>query len=219
MVNAIEIRNLTISYSNGKIIDNIDLFLEKGKVYGLVGGNGSGKSTLVNCILGLLPYERGEIAIFDKQIYFNKTRKYVFSVCSAVLQDVSLPKRLTVKECLRLFAILGKGNLEKVEEIVHLLQLDEQEEVAYDKLSFGQKQRVVIGTALLQNFEILFLDEPTNGLDIETRHALFSIMTSLRQEGKTIVFISHREEEISEICDDIIFIENRKVKVRKGSLS
>ncbi|QQC35124.1 ABC transporter ATP-binding protein [Streptococcus oralis] len=219
MVNAIEIRNLTISYSNGKIIDNIDLFLEKGKVYGLVGGNGSGKSTLVNCILGLLPYKRGEIAIFGKQIYFNKTRKYVFSVCSAVLQDVSLPKRLTVKECLRLFAILGKGNLEKVEEVIHLLQLDEQEEVAYDKLSFGQKQRVVIGTALLQNFEILFLDEPTNGLDIETRYALFSIMSSLRQEGKTIVFISHREEEISEICDDIIFIENKKVKVRKGSLS
>lgn len=219
MVNAVEIHNLTISYSNDKILDNIDLFLEKGKVYGLVGENGSGKSTLINCILGLIPWEKGEITIFNKPVYFNKTRRYIFSICSAVLQDVSLPKRLTVKECLQLFAILGRGNTEKIEEVIHLLQLDEQEGVAYDELSFGQKQRVIIGTSLLQKFDILFLDEPTNGLDTETRHTLFSVMSSLRQEGKTIVFISHREEEISAVCDDILFIGDKKVTVRKGSLS
>ena len=121
----ITVENLTVNYKEISVLNHISLSLEKGKVYGLVGENGSGKSTLIGCMLGLLPWERGNITLFNKPISFSKDKNYVFSRCSAVLQDVALPKRLTVKECLSLFSVLGNGQKDMF-EIIHLLHLENQ---------------------------------------------------------------------------------------------
>ena len=214
----ITVENLTVNYKEISVLNHISLSLEKGKVYGLVGENGSGKSTLIGYMLGLLPWERGNITLFNKPISFSKDKNYVFSRCSAVLQDVALPKRLTVKECLSLFSVLGNGQKDMF-EIIHLLHLENQIDKKFWDLSFGQKQRVLIGTALLQEFDILFLDEPTNGLDKETRENLFSVIETLRGQGKTIIFISHREEEVNRICDEILLISHGKIRIHNEEAS
>lgn len=211
--NIIEVRHLSVTYGEKKVIDDTSFSLEKGKIYGLVGENGSGKTTLISSLLGLIPWNEGSINLFGKDVNYSRDKSYIFTKCSAVLQDVSLPKRLTVRECFSLFRTLGNGST-GTDDIISLLNLEEQVNSYYSDLSFGQKQRVLVGTAILQEFDILFLDEPTNGLDKNTVDSLFMMMDLLKRQSKTIIFISHRKEEIQHICDEIMTIRNGKVNFK-----
>jgi len=210
METIISVSGLTKAYNNNVVLDNVSLSLKRGKVYGIIGKNGSGKSTLIQCVLGLIPWEKGTISMFGKEIKYNVDRKYIFSYCSAVLQDVNLPKKLKVSECLKLFSVLGeyKGNYNS---IVEMLELKEQLNKKYEELSYGQKQKLLLATALLQKAQILFLDEPTNGIDENSRNQIFQFIKQLKKENMTIVIISHRKEDISCLCDEVVEIDNKKL--------
>lgn len=209
--NVISVSNLTKSYDKIAVLDNITFDLKEGKVYGIVGKNGSGKSTLIHCILGLIPWEKGRISILGKDIRNNLDRKYVFSHCSAVLQGTALPKRLKVSECLKLFSILGEYQRNH-DDILEKLDLDGLLNQEYGNLSYGQQQKVLLATALLQKFEVILLDEPTNGIDAVTRRQILEFIKKIRSEKKTIIYISHISEDIFDICDDVILIKNNKVE-------
>lgn len=191
----LETKALTKTFGQRTIVDGLDLVIEKGSFTAILGPNGVGKSTTIGMLLGLLAPTSGSIIYQNKQPHFG-----------AVFQESVLDRELTVKENLRVRQkMMGINDPKDIDRVIEQLGLNEFANRRYGRLSGGQKRRTDIARALLGQPDILFLDEPTAGLDIQTRKVIWQVLTELRQrEELTIVLTTHYLEEADQA--DMIFI-------------
>ena len=205
---AIQVTNLSKSYNGIRVLDNISFNIYKGEVVGIAGINGAGKSTLIESIEGLRKIESGSIHVLGKSI--EKQYKNVQQEIGIQLQRTSLIGDITLDETLTLFKTLYKVKTHNAE----LLKKVSLEDMAHKKvkhLSGGQYQRFNLCLAILNEPKILFLDEPTTGLDPIARRELWAIIGDLKKLGVTILITTHYLDEAQEICDKILILGNQKI--------
>lgn len=192
MKNAIEIENIKKFYGNHLVLDKVSLQVCKGEIFGILGVNGAGKTTMLECMEGFRTYEEGAIKV-------NGT-------IGIQLQSASLPPYIKPKEVLELFS---KWKGVKIEDsLISDLGIDKLEHKRYCELSTGQMRRLHLALALLGHPDILFLDEPTAGLDVEGRISLHQQIRKLNEEGTTIVLASHDMSEVETLCDRIAILNH-----------
>lgn len=213
MEKVIEIKNLTKSYGKFKAIDDLSIYVEKGKIFGLLGPNGSGKSTTINCILSLLKFEKGSIKIFGKEM---KPNSYdIKAKIGVVFQDVGVFDELTVYENINYFCGLyikdKKKRIQYVEEAIKLTALEEFKKFRPKQLSGGLLRRLNIACGIAHKPELIFLDEPTVAVDPQSRNSILEGIKELNKKGATIVYTTHYMEEVEQLCNRIAILDKGKV--------
>lgn len=192
MKDAIQVRGLTKSYGSHMVLKGLDIQIEKGEIFALLGVNGAGKTTALECIEGLRSYDSGAVTVNGKT--------------GIQLQSSSLPAHIRPMEAVKLFA---KWNRTKIDQaMLDGLGIQQMEKKQYLQLSTGQKRRLHLALALVGDPDVIFLDEPTAGLDVEGRLSLHEQIRNLRARGKTIVLASHDMAEVETLCDRIAILNN-----------
>ncbi len=215
----IRIENLSKRYNTKLALDQLSMHIKKGVIFGLLGPNGAGKTTLIAILNGLSSFEKGSIEIFG--LALNSHLKQIRKRCTFIPQSLALYENLSVVENLRFFAgiqlIAGselKNNLDYAISVNHLENLLDQKAAT---LSGGQKRRLNIAIGLLNNPEILYFDEPTIGIDPESRNDILETIRSFKEDNKTVIYTSHYMDEIEKICDEAAIINHGKI-VLQGNL-
>ena len=210
---AIQVKNLTKSYGSVDAVRGIDLDVQRGEVFGLLGPNGAGKTTTVEILEGLRPRSGGEVSVLglDPARQANAIKDRI-GVC---LQATNLPDKMKVREALELFSAFYSRSSDRT-RILERLQLIDKEEAFYKTLSGGQKQRVALALALLNDPDLLFLDEPTTGLDPQVRHEIHGVIQELKENRRTILITTHYIEEAERLCDRVAIIDAGKI-IESGS--
>ena len=213
MEKVIEVNNLTKSYGKFKALDDLSIYVEKGKIFGLLGPNGSGKTTTINCILSLLNFEKGSIKIFGKEMQpdsYDIKRKI-----GVVFQDVAVFDELTVYENINYFCGLYINDKEKREEYVKdaikLTGLEEFVKFRPKQLSGGLLRRLNIACGIAHKPELIFLDEPTVAVDPQSRNSILEGIKELNKNGATIVYTTHYMEEVELLCNRIAILDKGKM--------
>ena len=211
---AIEIKNLTKSYKNNKVLDNLSLKIQKGSLFGLLGPNGAGKTTLVSIMNYLQACDSGEIDIFGYD--YQKDKKQIKQISSYVPQTYAFYPNLTAYENLEFFgALYGLKNNElkkRIDYCVEVTSLEKFLDKRAHTYSGGVKRRLNIAIGLLNDPKILYLDEPTVGIDPQSRKYILDVIKQINKENKTtIIYTSHYMEEIEYLCDDIAILDNHKI--------
>ena len=204
----IRVRHISKRYRDTVAVDDVSLDVREGEVFGLLGPNGAGKTTTMEMVEGLRQPDTGEIVIDGLDVV--RERQRVKKVIGIQLQATALFERLTVREILRLYASFYDETL-PIQDILSLFHLEEKAEDWVKHLSGGQKQRLAIGLAVIHDPKVLFLDEPTTGLDPQARRGLWDIIHTLQQSGKTIVLSTHYMEEAEALCDRIAIMDAGRV--------
>ncbi len=208
MANIIEVKNLTKKYEKVTAVDGISFSVAEGEVFGILGPNGAGKTTTLEMIEGLKPITSGE-AMLDGHNMATETRR-VKELIGVQLQSSSFFDLLNLKELLETFASLYGRNTDAM-ELLREVQLEEKAGALVKELSGGQKQRFSIAAALVNDPKVLFLDEPTTGLDPQARHNLWDLVTTINKKGKTIVITTHYMDEAEVLCDRIAVMDHAKI--------
>jgi ABC-2 type transport system ATP-binding protein len=205
---AIRVRELCKSYGDVEAVRGIDLDIDTGEVFGLLGPNGAGKTTTIEILEGLRPRTSGEVSVlgFDPARQ-SKEIKNRIGVC---LQATNLPDKIKVHEALDLFAAFYDRQTDRG-KILRRLQLWEKKDAFYKSLSGGQKQRVALALALLNEPALLFLDEPTTGLDPQVRHEIHGVIQELKENRRSILLTTHYIEEAERLCDRVAIIDGGKI--------
>jgi ABC-2 type transport system ATP-binding protein len=206
---AIACRSLVKRYGDKLAVAGIELTVEVGECFGLLGPNGAGKTTTVEMLEGLTKADGGSIELFGLR-WDRAHRQELQERIGVQLQDTQLADKLTVEEVLRLFRSFYRRG-QTVSELVRDLDLEAEGTQQYQKLSGGQKQRVALGTALAGDPELLFLDEPTTGLDPRARQALWGIVRGFLQRGRSVLITTHYMEEARALCDRIAIMDHGKI--------
>lgn len=211
-MDAIKVSNLTKQFKNVLAVNNISFNVKEGEIFGVLGLNGSGKTTTIKMMSGLTRPTSGDIKVFDYDIY--KDINKIKSIIGVSPQESAVANNLTVKENIELMASLYFKDKVKIkdntERVINNLGLENYINRRAKTLSGGYKRRLSIAMALVTNPRILFLDEPTLGLDVINRHELWNVINNLK--GKvTIILTSHYMEEISALVDDIAIMKNGKI--------
>jgi ABC-2 type transport system ATP-binding protein len=204
----ISVRGLRKTYDKVEAIKGVDFEIQPGEVFGLLGPNGAGKTSTVEILEGLRPRSGGEVAVlgFDPDKQKEKLKDRI-GVC---LQATNLPDKMRVHEALDLFSAFYTRSLNS-KDILRRLQLQEKHDAYYSTLSGGQKQRLALALALLNDPALLFLDEPTTGLDPQVRAEIHSLLEELRNEKRTILLTTHYIEEAERLCDRVAIIDQGKI--------
>jgi ABC-2 type transport system ATP-binding protein len=200
----IYVRGLRKSYGTLEAVKGIDFEVRAGEVFGLLGPNGAGKTTTVEILEGLRPRSSGEVKVlnFDP----NRQKKQLKDRIGACLQATNLPDKITVREALDFFGSLYSRRADG-DAILARLQLMDKKDAAYATLSGGQKQRLALALALINDPQMLFLDEPTTGLDPQVRLEIRDLIQELRAEKRTILMTTHYIEEAERLCDRVAIID------------
>lgn len=211
-MDAIKVSNLTKQFKNVLAVNNISFNVKEGEIFGVLGLNGAGKTTTIKMMSGLTRPTSGNIKVFDYDIY--KDINKIKSIIGVSPQESAIANNLTVKENIELMASLYFKDKAKIknntERVINNLGLESYINRRAKTLSGGYKRRLSIAMALVTNPRILFLDEPTLGLDVINRHELWNVINNLK--GKvTIILTSHYMEEISALVDDIAIMKNGKI--------
>jgi ABC-2 type transport system ATP-binding protein len=204
---AILCRDLRKHYPDVKAVDGIDLEVRRGECFGLLGPNGAGKTTTIEILEGLNTPDGGEVRILG--LSWNDSERDIRERIGVSLQETQLSEKMTVYETLRLFRSFYRTGRDP-EELLRALSLDEKRSSRVGKLSGGQKQRLAVACSLVGEPEILFLDEPTTGLDPQSRLQLWEVVTGYRERGGTILLTTHYMEEAERLCDRIAIIDHGK---------
>ena len=218
-VPALRIQDLRKTYSNGFLaLDGVSLEVEAGKFFGLLGPNGAGKTTLINSVVSLVRPDAGSVEVFGRDAYseFREARRII----GVSPQEVNLDKFLTVQETLVFHAgyygVPKKKARERAEELLERFGLTEKRDQRTNTLSGGMKRRVLFARALIHDPEVLFLDEPTAGVDVELRYKLWGYIRELNRGGMTILLTTHYLEEAEALCEEIALINGGNI-VAQGS--
>ncbi len=213
MENIIKIKGVTKKYGDFVAVNELNLNIEKGSFFGLLGPNGAGKTTLINMLVGLLKPEEGSLLIKEKQMSRNNI--YLKKQIGIVPQHINLDKDLTVKENLilsgKLFKLKKEEIIIQVEKLLDYMELKEAENRMSSKLSGGMKRKLMIAKALIHNPEIVILDEPTVGVDLNARRKIWDILKVMKDVGKTIILTTHYIEEAEYLCDKIGLMDKGKI--------
>jgi ABC-2 type transport system ATP-binding protein len=204
----ISVDNLTKSYSNKTILKNISFKLKEGEILGIIGHNGAGKTTLLETIEGLRKLDEGEITVLDNNIRTHS--KSIQKKLGVQLQQTSLFEGLTVRENLKLYSGLY-GKKHNIDKLLGEFDLLEHSKTLAKNLSGGQFQKLKLCLSLVNSPDILFLDEPTTGLDPSSRRGVWSRIKTLQKNGCSIILTTHYMEEALSLCDRIIFIHQGKI--------
>ncbi|MCW4023256.1 MAG: ABC transporter ATP-binding protein [Candidatus Bathyarchaeota archaeon] len=213
-MNGIEIDSVSKRFEDTLAVDNVSLLIKKGELLGLLGPNGAGKSTLTKMISGMLNPTSGTIKVGEYNI--KKQPMKAKESLGVVPQDIVLYDYLNAKENLsfygRIYGLSGKKLKTRIEELLKFTQLEEKAVKRHvSKYSGGMKRRVNIAAALLHEPEVILLDEPTAGLDPQNKLALWEIIQSLKEQGKTIVLTTHMMEEAEELCERVAIMDHGKI--------
>lgn len=210
----IVVKNLSKIFEGGfKALDDINLTIKEGEIFALLGPNGAGKTTLINIICGLVNKTSGEVTALDHDVVTDY--RFTRSVIALVPQEITLDPFLTVEATLAYArGFYGESpNPQLIEETLKALSLWDKKETKVQELSGGMKRRVLIGKALMNEPEILFLDEPTAGVDVELRKGMWDLVWKLKKKGVTVILTTHYIEEAQEMADRIGIINDGKISL------
>ncbi len=204
----ISVRGLHKSYGDVHAVRGLDFEIQQGEVFGLLGPNGAGKTTTVEILEGLRPLSAGEVRVLgfdpDKQKQQLKDR---IGVC---LQATNMPDKIRVREALHVFSSFYTRHTDS-NQLLKRLQLEDKREAFYGTLSGGQKQRLALALALVNDPALLFLDEPTTGLDAQVRAEIHSLLEQLKDEKRTVLLTTHYIEEAERLCDRVAIVDQGRV--------
>jgi ABC-2 type transport system ATP-binding protein len=205
---AISVQDLHKKYGEVEAVCGIDLEVSSGEVFGLLGPNGAGKTTTIEILEGLRPRTSGKVSVlgFDPAIETKEVKNRI-GVC---LQATNLPDKMKVHEALELFDAFYTRHGDR-DHLLKRLQLWDKKDAFYKTLSGGQKQRVALALALLNEPALLFLDEPTTGLDPQVRHEIHGVIQELKENRRTILITTHYIEEAERLCDRVAIIDAGKI--------
>ncbi len=206
--NAIEVRGLKKRYGDVTAVDGLDLVMRRGECFGLLGPNGAGKTTTVEILEGLNEPTDGDVQVLGRR--WSSDEAWLRARLGISLQETHLQERLTVAETLRLFRSFYDHGRE-IESVMKLVSLEEKRDAWFSKLSGGQKQRLAVACALAGDPELLFLDEPTTGLDPQSRRQLWDIILGLRAEGRSVLLTTHYMDEAERLCDRVGIVDKGKM--------
>ncbi len=208
MANPIEVEGLKKNYGALAAVKGIDFFVRAGEVFGLLGPNGAGKTTTVEILEGLRSRSSGRVTVldYDPEVQTSQLKDRV-GVC---LQATHLQEKIKVREAMALFADLYTRTVDSG-QLLRRLQLWEKRESLYSQLSGGQKQRLALALALLNDPQVLFLDEPSAGLDPQARLEIHALVLDLRREQRTILLTTHYIEEAEKLCDRVAIVDEGRI--------
>jgi ABC-2 type transport system ATP-binding protein len=205
---ALEVRDLRKYYADVRAVDGLDLSVAPGECFGLLGPNGAGKTTTIEICEGLLSPDSGHVELLGLRWDHNESE--LRQRLGIQLQETQLAEKLTVEETVRLFrSFYSRGRT--VGDVIHLVQLDEKRDARVGKLSGGQKQRLALACAIVGDPDLLFLDEPTTGLDPQSRRQLWDLITEFKSLGRTIMLTTHYMDEAEILCDRVAIVDHGKV--------
>lgn len=211
MANCIEVNGLQKLFGKKTAIKNIDLHIEEGEIFGLLGPSGAGKTTMIKMLTGELNKTSGEIQVLGKQPSEFHTSEFKSQI--GILSDNSaLYERLTVFDNLKLFASLYGAPLERIDEILNMMDMLEAKKTIVKKLSKGMMQRILLAKALMHRPKLLFLDEPTSALDPANMMQIHRVLKELNEQGSTIFINTHNMEEATVLCDRVAFLHEGEIK-------
>jgi ABC-2 type transport system ATP-binding protein len=214
----VEIKNLVKRYKDFIAVDNLSLSIKEGEIFGLLGPNGAGKTTAINTILGLSKKDSGEVKIFGKCL--DKNEVEIKRNIGIVPQNIALFNDLKAYENVeffgRLYVLRGRLLKERVEEALEFTGLVERKNDYPVKYSGGMQRRLNIACAIVHKPKLIIMDEPTVGIDPQSRNHILNSVRKLNESGSTIIYTSHYMEEIEELCTDITIMDHGKV-IAKGT--
>lgn len=208
MSNIIDVHGLTKRYGDQTVVKGIDFSVEKGEIFGILGPNGAGKTTTLEMLEALRTIDGGT-AVIDG-IDVAKHPKKIKDIIGIQLQSTNFYDHLTLTEQLKMFASLYGGKVD-VAALLAKVQLTEKARNYVEQLSGGQKQRFAIASTLVNSPKVLFLDEPTTGLDPQARRNLWELIKQIREEGVTIVLTTHYMDEAELLCDRLAIMDNGQI--------
>src|SRR5689334_3636556 len=215
--NVIVADDLRKYYGKTRAVDGISLTVRRGEIFGMLGPNGAGKSTTIEMLEGLRTHDAGSVEILGLRQPRDATA--IKRRIGIQLQTTALYPRLSVTEILDLFHTFYRGHPTlPTDELIRMVDLDEKKETRSKALSGGQKQRLSVALALVNDPEIVFLDEPTTGLDPQARRQLWDVIRALRGRGKTILLTTHYLEEAEQLCDRVAIVDHGKI-IEQGAPS
>jgi ABC-2 type transport system ATP-binding protein len=207
-VPALSLRGLRKSFADVVAVAGIDLEVRRGECFGLLGPNGAGKTTTIEICEGLTTPDAGSVSLLG--LSWATSAAELRQSIGVQLQETQFPDKLTVEEALLLFrSFFRRGSL--VEETIRMAQLEEKRHSRIGTLSGGQKQRLAMACALVGDPDLLFLDEPTTGLDPQARRHLWDLVDQLRSAGRTIILTTHYMDEAERLCDRVAIMDHGKI--------
>ncbi len=205
---SLSLRGVRKTYADVVAVESLDLDVARGECFGLLGPNGAGKTTTMEICEGLTSPDAGTVELLGFNWHTNASE--LRQRIGVQLQETQFPDKLTVEETLRLFRSFFRHGV-SVEESIQTAQLDEKRSSRIGGMSGGQKQRLAMACALVGDPELLFLDEPTTGLDPQARRHLWDLVDQLKQAGRTIILTTHYMEEAERLCDRVGIMDHGKI--------
>ena len=208
MTDALLVHDLRKYYGNVRAVDGLDLAVAPGECFGLLGPNGAGKTTTIEVCEGLLEPDGGRVELLG--LTWARDAQELRQRLGIQLQETQLAEKLTVAETVRLFrSFYDRGR--PVDDVIALVQLGEKRDARVGKLSGGQKQRLALACAIVGQPDLLFLDEPTTGLDPQSRRQLWDLITDFKAHGRTIMLTTHYMDEAEVLCDRVAIVDHGRV--------
>ncbi len=205
---AIKCRGLVKRYGDVTAVAGIDLDVRRGECFGMLGPNGAGKTTTIEILQGLRQPDGGEVEVLG--LTWDRHEAELRQRMGTQLQETKLPEKLKVEEAVRLFrSFYRRGR--SVDEVLALVALEEKRTAWVGKLSGGQRQRLAVACALVCNPDLLFLDEPTTGLDPQSRRQLWGVVEEFRRRGGTVLLTTHYMEEAERLCDRVAVVDHGEI--------
>jgi ABC-2 type transport system ATP-binding protein len=208
---AVSVRGLRKRYADVVAVDGLDLEIAAGECFGLLGPNGAGKTTTIEICEGLTAPDEGDVVVLGRQ--WATDEHALRERLGIQLQETQLAEKLTVAETVRLFrSFYDTGRT--MEDVIRLVQLEEKRDSRVGKLSGGQKQRLAIACAIVGDPDLLFLDEPTTGLDPQSRRQIWELVEEFKHTGRSILLTTHYMDEAERLCDRVAIVDHGKVIAR-----
>lgn len=208
--NTIEVSGLKKYYGDVKAVDGINFSVEKGTIFGMVGPNGAGKTTTIETLVGLTEKDGGHVNILGYDLSKKSELQKIKKKIGVQLQSPSLFPRLTVREIVNLFGSFYPEPLQS-KKVIKRIGLEKKQNTKVVSLSGGQRHRLAVGLAMVSNGEIIFLDEPTTGLDPQARRKLWGVIQRLKDDGVTVFLTTHYMDEAEKLCDKLVIIDQGEI--------
>ncbi len=210
---AIEVRNLCKSFGNFQAVDHLSLSVKQGEIFGLLGPNGSGKTTTINMISGLSIPTSGEVRVMGLDV--RRNARQVRQILGSMPQETALYEELSAWANMDfhadLFGVPRKEKKERITKLLELVQLLDRKDSRVGTFSGGMKRRLALARALLHDPQLIYLDEPTLGVDVQARRAIWDYILSLRDQGKTVLITTNYLEEAQVLCERVAIIDHGKL--------
>ena len=209
MKNMILVKNLRQEFSKKAVLKNIHLEINKGEIFGLLGPSGAGKTTLIKILTGQLKPTSGEVMVLEKSSMKLSGEDY--QNIGIMMDNFGLYERLSCYDNLKFFCMINGNPLERIEEVLKKVGLENAKKTLVSNLSKGMRSRMVLARAILSEPQILFLDEPTSGLDPKTQEEIHSLILEEKERGTTIFLTTHNMAEAEKLCDNIALLNEGEI--------